>query len=380
MSVSGEMASRGPAIQPTRSPGKTTLERVPTYRTRPFASMDLMGRTACPPYGLAVYRVAGDRLGHNWTKADRAKLETAAARFVESTDGVTPIIDVAKLAKGMAVASVIPATLLIGPLAGTTAVATATVLDAGSWKLSLGLPGRSAPQDQEERVRALLGAVNHLIGTVQADYRAVTVLVDGLDRIAREETTRELFVESTLLGSLESQATVMTGSVMLRRAGLAGRVRRFEAKVLANAPVLDLKDPTRDGSGIAFLSDVYGQRVGARGVGAFPSQLLSQVARCSGGRVREFVRMIRLVAERMWDLDEAVATQPAVDAAIDERRRLAEMGIHEGHIEVLRGVIETKTLPDSDLVPQLLDRFWLLPYPNDSEWYYPHPLLTMKRM
>jgi hypothetical protein len=34
-------------------------------------------------------------------------------------------------------------------------------------------------------------------------------------------------------------------------------------------------------------------------------------------------------------------------------------------------------LPDEESVEDLLDSFYLLPYPNESEWYYPHPLLTM---
>jgi hypothetical protein len=68
-----------------------------------------------------------------------------------------------------------------------------------------------------------------------------------------------------------------------------------------------------------------------------------------------------------------------VDKVLDEARRLLETGLDRGHLQLLEEVIRDPQhiLPADPRTRELLDYGKLLPYPNESEWYYPHPLLTM---
>ena len=88
---------------------------------------------------------------------------------------------------------------------------------------------------------------------------------------------------------------------------------------------------------------------------------------------------MRSVAERTWKADVASPTPAMVENAIDEARRDRERGLDVGHIGVLRAVMADpqRRLPEDSRARKLLDWGHLLPYPNESEWYYPHPLLTL---
>jgi hypothetical protein len=68
-----------------------------------------------------------------------------------------------------------------------------------------------------------------------------------------------------------------------------------------------------------------------------------------------------------------------VHKALDKVRRQRETGLHKGHLRMLEEVAADPEhrLPEGPLAQELLRYGTLLPYPNESEWYYPHPLLTM---
>lgn len=65
--------------------------------------------------------------------------------------------------------------------------------------------------------------------------------------------------------------------------------------------------------------------------------------------------------------------------AADSTRRLLETGLDEGHIRILKHVMDNplRELPESEKARELLTYGQLLPYPNETEWYFPHPLLLM---
>lgn len=86
-----------------------------------------------------------------------------------------------------------------------------------------------------------------------------------------------------------------------------------------------------------------------------------------------------MLAEVGWTSDAERATRRLVDKVLDEARRLLEMGLDKGHIEVLEEIAADplRRLPADPRARDLLSYGQLLPYPNESEWYYPHPLLTM---
>lgn len=160
-------------------------------------------------------------------------------------------------------------------------------------------------------------------------------------------------------------------------------MRSFRPKVLANLPVVDRRSPWTwepGGPGIAVCLDLFHRRADDLDPACVPEPLLRKLAYYSGGRVRDFVRFIRMTSERAWSRELEQADEAAIDEVIDEWRRLVEMGINRRHIELLAALLDDQELPDDDKIPDMLNRGWILPYPNESEWYFPHPLLMKVKL
>jgi hypothetical protein len=88
------------------------------------------------------------------------------------------------------------------------------------------------------------------------------------------------------------------------------------------------------------------------------------------GKTTELDRLARSRAD-------AQSTQEQIEYAFDERRSQLEAGLTSDHEAVLRRVmVDPKhRLPNDPLAHEMLTLGHLLPYPDGTEWYYPHPLL-----
>lgn len=332
--------------------------------------------------GLAVLSAAENRFGHEWSAEDKRAM-TDAVRDLSGDVSSGASVDFARLGSSMAVL----AGGAVGGLTGAGLTALGKGLGAGKWSLPLGIPGRRLRRDQDQPVRALLYAVNRVIDRVQTSYqRRLTLIIDGLDRIRSHDTAESLFVRSGLLVGLACPM-VLAGPLSLRRKGRLASLRGFEPKVLANAPVISRDGPPdwqSPGEGVAFLEEVFRKRVADidPSGSAVPVALLRKLAFYSGGRTRDFVRFIRLLSDRCWDRELAAADEEATNDVLDERRRVLEAGINGHHLDLLKAVLddEQHLLPNDDAVEEMLNNWWLLPYPNESEWYQPHPLLLMVKL
>lgn len=327
--------------------------------------------------GLAVLRAA-ETIGFKLPKAHARDLEqaySAAARASGAED--IPEVDVLKLAKQMAV---IVSSAVAGPL-GTGLQALGSIAEAGRWSVPLGRRPHLL-NDSDQAARSVLQCVNTLIGLVQQHARPVLLVIDGLDQIAKKEKARELFVDSQMIADLECRL-IVSGPFALRHSQLAAAVSAKFTQVspLVNLPVLRQDDPRERGPGIPFFRGLFQKRIaelGPRAATLLPEPLLDELAYYSGGRVRSFMQMIQRTAEEAYVTD-GPATEAAVKSVLRERRLQQEMGLHTGHLRVLQEVVDNPAhrLPDDPLVDELLTSFSLLPYPNESEWYYPNPLLTI---
>jgi hypothetical protein len=332
--------------------------------------------------GVALLRSAEERLGFAFSEAHIRDLEQAWTAVAKSSKQVevVPELDIAKLGKAMVLVAS-KAAPLAGAAAGAGLSVLSAVAEAGRWSLPFGRKKERILPDQDAEVQTLLRCVNVLIGLVQQRATKVLLILDGLDRVESFERAKEIFVDSRILGQLAC-CVVVCGPFALRKDGAIVNVRGFsDVPPLVNVPVLAHDDPLRAGPGVAFFRDVFIQRVADLGTSDLVStKLLDRLAYYSGGRAREFVTMIRKLSRLAYTDDVSVATPALVDKVLDERRRHWETGLHRGHIRVLEAVAADPAhrLPDDPLVPTLLTTGWLLPYPDGSEWYYPHPLLTMK--
>jgi len=334
--------------------------------------------------GLAVLGAAREVLPYAVPEEHVADLQKAWEQVASATGAPKGAeVDLGKVASGMVAAGsvLVPllglsATAAVGAAAG--AVAMKTIAEGIRRMVPVGRSKSTLP-DQDEAMQTLLGAVNVLVGQVQHNHRPILLLIDGLDRIRDEERALHLFLRSELLGQLACR-TVVCAPFALRSAPSAAAIPRFDTFVLANEPVLDKAHPEQQGPGIRFFAEMYRLRTEDLDAGGtLGPELLARLAYVSGGRARDFVKLVRGVAERAWTEDVTIATPTIVEEVIDEARRDRERGLDVGHLGVLRAVMDNplRQLPEDARARKLLDWGHLLPYPNESEWYYPHPLLTL---
>jgi hypothetical protein len=325
--------------------------------------------------GLSLVRAGTDRFGHEWG-AREERLAKALGAFT-AADGANPSVDVARLAGGLAVA----AGGAVGAIAGTGLQLLKAATDSWTWRI--GLRDRKRTSDQEPRVRRVLEATNDVIEALQSAYdRKLILVVDGLDRVQASATFKDLFVESNLLLELACDTVVCAELGLVQR--YRSRLRLSKTFELTNIPVASTEDPWSEGPGIVFFDDVIRRRLASLDVpvpgDAFPSVVVRRLAWCSGGRLRDFMSLVREIA--IYGLIHRVtATAPeTVEAVIDVFRRECEGGINAEEIAKLQNVLDDPKhrLPDGDVALTLLDKHLLLAYPNQSTWYLPHPVLMLK--
>ncbi len=327
--------------------------------------------------GLSLVRAGTDRFGHDWGER-REQLAEALGAFT-ATDGAHPSVDISRLAGGLAVA----AGGAVGAIAGTGLQLLKAATDSTTWTWRIGLRDRKRTSDQEPRVRRVLDATNAVIEALQSAYdRKLILVVDGLDRVRVPSTFEDLFVESNLLRELACDTVVCAELGLVQR--YRSRLRLSKTFELTNLPVASPRDPAAEGSGIGFFEEVVRRRLasveGPVPAGAFPPELVRRLAWCSGGRLRDFMSLVREIAVHGL-MDGVTTIRPeAVEAVVDDLRREREGGLNADEIDELQRVLDDPKhrLPGGEVALDLLDKHLLLAYPNESTWYLPHPVLMLK--
>lgn len=332
----------------------------------------------CFLMGVALLRAAEERLAYELPAEHRHDLEKRWAALAKRTNPDTPPqIDISSLAKSMVVLASSAAT------GAPAAVGTGLQLlkagaEAVKWSAPFGKT-QKALADQESDVQALLDCVNTLIGLVQQRGSRILFIIDGLDRIRDFNRAKALFLDSVLISQLACPM-VICGPFALRHYPATAAIRGFhDVPSLVNEPVLLKSEPKKRGPGIEFFRDLYTRRVSdlPGGPSLFTAEQIDKLAYYSGGRAREFVAFIFRIAGLASLNGLAQATDDLVDRVLDEFRRKRETGLNKGHIGTLEEIARDPDhrLPEGNLAQELLTYGTLLPYPNDSEWYFPHPLL-----
>ena len=360
---------------------ETLRDDAALQRVRPWEVLFLLG--------LAVFRAGEETFDVHFPEALCQRFEQAAVRALVPPGGggsgaSVPTLSVVKLAKTVAV-------LAGGAVGGAaTAKAIESLVAAGDaeWTVPLGKADRTLT-DQDAPVQELLASVNALVQHLQKEKGPLLLVTDGLDRVDVLETNQWLFQRSRVLGRLEA-STVFAGHLSLHLRGLVATLHGFHPSQLANIQVIDPHEPTRPGSELGFLIEVWNRRIedlpGGEDPPIQPAEL-ERLARYSGGLLRDFAHLVQGVAMDVLIHRSDRADAASIDRAIEERRRVREEPWSVRHARVLRDVQGCRTLPDlsaeadgPEFLDQLVDSFQLLPYPNESMWWYPHPLLTLNRL
>lgn len=327
----------------------------------------------------AVYRAAREELGIAFPERMIKDVEQAweRAAVASQSEGATEF-DFGKVATSMVVLASAVATPVAGSAVDGLMRVITEITRGVTRKATLGQT-RKKLADQNDEMQGMLAAVNNLLGEVQRQHPRLLVIVDGLDRVQDLERARDLFVHSQVLGALVCPL-VAAGPFPLRHDLAYANTKGFAPMVLCNEPVFEREQPRMAGPGAVVFERLFGQRV--RDLAAGPiiePDALRRLVWASGGHARSFARLARQLALTCDSAEVAVAEARHVEAAIDKQRKLWESGLTRAHREVLREVIaDPSVAPASTLSYELLEMERLLPYPNRSEWYYPHALLTLE--
>jgi hypothetical protein len=133
---------------------------------------------------------------------------------------------------------------------------------------------------------------------------------------------------------------------------------------------------------VAFLEQLWAERATAVGVDPdwIPAACRQRLAWASGGFFREFLHLYYDAAAQAWD-DDSVVQTTHVEQVLDQWRRRWEEQIGSSRLSALRRVQEQRSYDDgNEWDRKLLEERRIVAYPNDSIWYYPHPLLTLKML
>jgi len=349
--------------------------------------------------GLVIIKAGEERFGHRWADEPKA-LGNALGKLRTVDGGKTAEINVPNLVRGLAIAAGGVSGGSIGSavsaVIGDAVVDTSlrlldAVTDATSWSWRIGVAEGRRRKDQDVEIRELLQTVNALVMKLQEVYgERLLLVVDGLDRVEDPKRLEVLFVESSLIGELVCDEVFTAPQDLLSR-GAARRAVAFRTYDLCNLPVLSREDPSKPGPGIPFFRSLVDKRIAAvkkllaeRGQSApsdvpIPTPIVDRLAYYSGGLVRDFVRMVAFAASEAWEGRVEVMTDEIVDETLRDARALQELRITSDEIEILeRVMLDPKhKLPTDPLAYELQRQQRLLPFPNDTPWYYPNPLLTL---
>jgi len=326
--------------------------------------------------GLAVLRYGEEHLGHHWTTSERDGLRMALA----APSGKDPAkVDLGGLVKEVAL---LVADAAVGSVARPV-VQGLKLLAAASGSVSLSLPlgTRERPPlpDQNGEVQELLHAVTRLINRLYEEHgRRVLLIVDGIDR-GRTDLARRLFEDSQLLADLPCHQ-VLAVPLGIRPRNLRGG---YKPHFLLNVPVVDHdapRDEARMGKGVAFFEELWRARARAVDVSSevVPVEQIRRLGRASGGEVRRFLEMLQHVVEQAWLEDVRAASAPIVTEIVDQWRRRWESGLTSDDVTALRRVAEQRMISSAEVDQRLLDERCVVAFPNESVWYFPHPLLTLR--
>jgi len=327
--------------------------------------------------GLALVRAGSDRFGHEW-KGEPERLAAALGTLSEN-QGPGGSIDVGKLAGGMAV---VAGGMFGGAAAGAALKALEAARDATSWQWKLGRRDRSRTSDQDQRVRDVLDATNNIVAGLDAAYgRKLVLVVDGLDRVLAMDAFSGLFVESNLLKELRCDIVVSMDLSLVQR--YRSRLRLDQTFELANIPVASPEQPSQPGPGVEFFVELVARRLKALNrpapAGTLFDDRVRKLAWCSGGRLRDFMRLIRELAVQGLMHPKSPLAEDTVAKVVDSQRRDKESGLNKDELVLLQAVYDDPEhrLPGGEVALRLLEKHLLLAYPNESTWYLPHSLLTL---
>ncbi len=332
--------------------------------------------------GAAIYKIA-EKSGLKPDKQRFDQLVIALQTIVqEHTNSKSFSVNVADLLRGLVCFGAGAITGAIG--AGIVGATSDAFLKDFNFK-TVGGSSLTRQLEIKPRLDEMLNRVNAIIEDAEAKAnKHLILLVDGLDRINKEDTAVALFAENRVLADLRGRILYTAPPYMQYQPQFLPVLRTFQTTRFPTVRLRHRAEPDksherrRDEDGYAVLRRVVHQRL--ESVGLAPSKIilpkaLDDLISASGGLMRELVYFVRdasiqadIAGERL--IDEAIANQ-----AIDKRRRDYQAALTDKFEEVLNQVRATHKRVDGPECDLLLKNNLVLSYSNKDLWYDAHSIL-----
>ena len=243
------------------------------------------------------------------------------------------------------------------------------------------LEGR-LPQDRRDDAKAVVDAVNEILVELETlAGRPPLLLADGLDKRTGVKEVELALSEDYLLHELRAPM-VLTGPVNLRHdPRFRAAPGKFRLVLLYNVPVCERRPDGSVGAseeGIRMLCALYERRREAAAIPAelFTEEMIERAASMSSGIIREFLSLLHSTCKNALGAARTTVEPADLELAIKARRLELEGYLDEGHLEILRRVLDKGVLPAAEQADTLLFENFIACYPNGDIWFRPHELIV----
>lgn len=251
------------------------------------------------------------------------------------------------------------------------------------------LGGLTRPvREGETDFEKLRVTVDNILADLRVQRRLV-ILVDGLDKIDREESIRDLFATNRILAMPLAQVVysapidLMLGPLWQAAGAVFSRERL--TNVLVHRPTVSGIEPQEDeiARGRATMEDVVRRRLQSHGLeidDAFDPGALDVFVEASGGLLRDLIHLVRRSILATLLNEGSTIGLATAEAALVELRKEFEITLTTQSVEELRHV--RKYGEPRGVDKHIRDLFlggYILPYSNGGSWFEPHPILQRVR-
>jgi hypothetical protein len=333
--------------------------------------------------GAAAIRTAADRFGHQVDATLCKNLEQVFDRLLDQRHNIA----VADLVEGVTLL----AFDLLAPGAGTAAKSAIKAVRAttGAPMLPVGRPtlgGLTRPvKEGDPALDALVWVVDQILLDI-GQIRDPLVLVDGLDKLTKIDSIRDLFATSRTLAKPQAPL-VYTGPVTLMLAAeWSAAANHFDRARLTNLIVAEPPSPSRH----VEPARIVNGRSAARAIVAlrcqsadlevdetFTREALDHLITKSGGLTRQLLQLVREAAKFAGMDARGQIDLETAKRASDEWRKEFEItmtGIRRAELEY----IEAHGEPQGGQVShELLLWNYAIPYANGDLWFAANPLIEL---
>lgn len=335
--------------------------------------------------GAAAIRTAANRFGHQVDPQLQKHLEKTFAGLLDQRHNIA----VADLVEGVTLL----AFDLLAPGSGSAVKAglQATRAATGAPIVPVGRPalgGLTRPvKDGDPALDALVWVVDQILVDV-SQIRAPLVLVDGLDKLTKIDSIRDLFATSRTLAKPQAPL-VYTGPVTLMLAAeWSAAANYFDRARLTNLIVAAPTTSTRHVSsemvvvGRAAAREIIARRCAAAKLelsGVLANEALDLLITKSGGLTRQLLQLLREAAKLAGMDGLTIIDLPTAARAADEWRKEFEItmtGIRREELEYIEAHGEPK---GGQVSHELLLWNYAIPYANGDMWFAPNPLIELRK-